>query len=505
MWMRAFVLTGLLAFAAAAQHEHAAPATDLGDVQFSNSGNAAAQPHFVRGLLLLHSFEYPPAAAAFRRAQEADPSFAMAFWGEAMTANHPIWGEQQLENARAILGRLGSNAQARRAKAPTEREKAYLHAVEVLYGEGTKKERDAAYSEAMRQIAEKFPQDLDGRAFYALSLLGLSGDVRNVANYMRAAAVAEEVYEQNKRHPGALHYLIHAYDDPVHAPLGLRAARLYSKVAPAASHAQHMPSHIFFSLGMWDEAVASNTDSLHTAHQQGSGGLHPLHWLAYAHLQRGNRGEAEALMKRLDEQAAANPNPYSLIHQAMVRATWLVETGGAGPESATVPVARGNIGSIGAFAGHELARGLTAIAAGRPADAGKALAGLRALREDGAKKLGESGTAPSRFDLVTAPELEAVRIMELELLAAMRMTEGKTDEALRLAQEAAELEDRTEFEYGPPVTVKPPYELYGELLLRAKRPAEAASKFERALQRYPKRRLSVEGLRRARGAATASR
>jgi len=231
-------------------------AGDLGATNFPNSGAPSAQRDFLRGLLLLHSFEYQGARKSFQAAQGTDPGFAMAYWGEALTYNHPLWGEQDLAAARSALARLAPTIEERAAKAPTARERDYLASAEKLYGDGDKIRRDADYSAALGALARAYPDDLDARAFYALSILGLTGGKRNVANYMRAAAEGEAVYEIDRFHPGALHYLIHAYDDPIHAPLGLRAARLYGSVAPAASHAQHMPSHIFFALGMWDDAIS---------------------------------------------------------------------------------------------------------------------------------------------------------------------------------------------------------------------------------------------------------
>ena len=493
-------VSALLVAPVDAQHDHHAPApaasSDLGDVKFANSGSPEAQSSFIRGLLLLHSFEYRPAAAAFREAQKIDPAFAMAYWGEAMTYNHPIWREQDTEAARAVMNRLAPTPAERASKAATQREKDYLAALEILYGEGTKQDRDAAYSAALEQITRKYPDDLDGRAFYALSLLGLTGDVRDTRNYMRAAAITEEIYEENKRHPGALHYMIHAYDDPIHAPLGLRAARLYSKIAPAASHAQHMPSHIFFALGMWDEGIASNRDSLHTAHQQGSAGYHPLHWLQYAHLQMGHRDDAKKLMELIESDVADEATPYGRVHLAMMRATWLVETGYAPLEKSREPVERGRARMIGAFTGHHLARGLAALHEGNREGAAEALSSLRALIADG-KATSNSDTVGSRLDSVSPEELASAEIMELQLQAAIQQDAGKRDEALRLIDRAATLEDVAVFEYGPPATVKPPYEQYGEMLLAAGRHEEAAAKFEHALSRYPNRRLSVEGLNRA--------
>ena len=175
-----------------------------------------------------------------------------------MTENHPLWLEQNTTEAHKILNRLASTEEARLAKAPTQREKGYLQAVHLLYGEGDKLNRDLAYAEAMRQLSVNFPEDLEAAAFYALALLGSEQGQRNFRTYMKAAAIGEEIFHKNPQHPGAVHYLIHSYDDPIHAPLGLRAARVYGSLAPAASHAQHMPSHIFMALGMWEEVVKAN-------------------------------------------------------------------------------------------------------------------------------------------------------------------------------------------------------------------------------------------------------
>jgi hypothetical protein len=227
----------------------AAPA--YGHVDFANSGAPTAQGDFLDGLALLHDFEYDAAAAAFRRAESADPDFAMAYWGEAMTFNHPVWMQQDLAAARAALNRLAPSSAMRRVKAQTEREKAYLGAAEILYGDGTKENRDVRYEDAMATLHARYPDDVDAAAFYALSILGSAHAGRDVATYMRSAAVLEEAWVSHRDHPGLLHYLIHSYDDPAHAPLGLRAARLYAKIAPDAGHAQHMTSHIFLALGMW--------------------------------------------------------------------------------------------------------------------------------------------------------------------------------------------------------------------------------------------------------------
>jgi len=229
-----------------------------GHVVFANSGSPAAQKDFLEGLALLHDFEYPAAADAFRRAQTTDPDFAMAYWGEAMTFNHPVWMQQDLNAGRAALNKLAPSPAERREKAKTDREKEYLDAIEVLYGEGTKEERDFRYMEVMAKLHAHYPDDIDATAFYGLAILGTAHEGRNETKYMRAAGVLEETWIDNRNHPGLLHYLIHSYDDPTHAALGLRAARLYAKIAPDAGHAQHMTSHIFLALGMWKETVDAN-------------------------------------------------------------------------------------------------------------------------------------------------------------------------------------------------------------------------------------------------------
>ena len=162
-----------------------------GKVQFANSGSESAQERFLYGLAQLHNFEYDSAAEAFQAAQKQDPGFAMAYWAEAMTKNHPIWMEQEADAARSVLKKLGATAQERIAKAPTEREKNYLRTIEVLYGKGDKESRDFQYAEAMRDLAKKYPEDPNAAAFYALSLLGTAHEGRDTATYMRAAAVLE--------------------------------------------------------------------------------------------------------------------------------------------------------------------------------------------------------------------------------------------------------------------------------------------------------------------------
>ncbi|HET9709057.1 MAG TPA: hypothetical protein VFP39_12220, partial [Gemmatimonadales bacterium] len=275
----------LLVRAAAAQTPH------LGTIDFPNSGAAAAQPAFIRGVLLLHSFEYGPAAAAFQEAERLDPEFAMAYWGEALTYTHPVWDQQDVNAGRATLQRLGPTPAARRARAPTAREQAYLDAVETLYGRGSKAARDTAYSRAMGRLVARFPQDLDAKVFYAASLLGLNQGDRDTVTYLRAAKILEQVFRAAPAHPGAAHLLIHCYDDPAHARLGLAAARAYATIAPDAPHAHHMTTHIFLALGMWDDVVSQNEIAAGPDRASWTP-THYTYWLGYGYLQQGRYEEA---------------------------------------------------------------------------------------------------------------------------------------------------------------------------------------------------------------------
>jgi len=212
-------------------HEsHGAPdpsAPVLGVIDFPTSASAESHEAFVRGVLLMHNFHYPLAAKSFREAQRLDSTAVMGYWGEAMTYNHPLWSEQDIAAARLVVAKFKDTPKL------TERERAYVNAVKLLYGDGDKRARDAAYSAVMEKIYTRYPDDLDAAAFYSLSLLGLvNPQEKGYRLQARAGAIALEVYQKNPNHPGAAHYIIHAFDDPEHAILALPAARRYASIAP---------------------------------------------------------------------------------------------------------------------------------------------------------------------------------------------------------------------------------------------------------------------------------
>jgi tetratricopeptide (TPR) repeat protein len=460
----------------------------LGTIEFKTSGSAEAQKEFLHGVLLLHSFEYPDARTAFIKAEQLDQNFAMAYWGEAMTYNHPIWNERDRENAIAALKKLAPTREQRLQKAPTQKEKDFLNAVEVLFEDGEKKERDAAYAEAMSQMYRKYTDDLEAASFYALALLGSSENSRDVPTYMKAAAIAEEVFAKNPQHPGAVHYLIHSYDDPVHAPLGLRAARVYAKIAPSAVHALHMPSHIFLALGMWDDVESCN-DASWKASKFNS--YHAAHWLEYAYLQKGKFPEARELLNKVESQAKSGAD-YSWYIPAM-RAAYVIETQSKFSDLAASPaVPSGDSFAYGVA--DIFAAGLSAIREKKIDDAIKYHSDIQ--KAIGSENTSESKAAECKAHMANMSPAEnlAVQVMEKELQAAILNAQGKKDDALRLMKEATALEDSMTFEFGPPLPVKPSHELYAELLLEAGKYKEAQVEFNKALARAPRRTLSLQGL-----------
>jgi tetratricopeptide (TPR) repeat protein len=461
----------------------------LGDLEFPNSGAAAAQNDFIRGVLFLHSFEYESAALAFRAAQRVDPGFALAYWGEAMTYTHPIWNQQDVPAARAALNRLGLTQEVRNSRAGSARERDYLSAVEALYGDGSKPVRDTLFARRMERVAATYPDDVEAQLFFALALMGLSQGVRNVPTYMRAGAIAEGVFEQHPNHPGAAHYVIHAFDDPVHAPLGLRAARAYSRIAPSAGHAQHMTTHIFLALGMWPQVVKQNEiaqeATLRTTDRTRWFAGHYTSWLGYALLQQGRFDAARSHLLLIAENEARSSRSGGGAALGAMRAAYLVETERWTDTAVTGSAALSAPGAQ--HPGETFARGFAGLRTSRRSRAEGALATLEG-------SLATPDQSPQSQDPHT-------RVMAAQLRALLLADEGNKDGAIALLRRTAAIEDTVPVEFGPPVVVKPTHELIGELLLGMGRARAAQHEFARALEQGPRRLRALAGLVRAATAA----
>jgi hypothetical protein len=506
---RGFLVSTLLVATLPAQPK--LPAQPLGKITFLTSGAAAAQAPFIRGVLFLHSFEYDDAIDAFRLAQRADPGFAMAYWGEALAYNQPLWYNESPEKARGVLARLAPTRAARQANAPTAREKGYLDAVERLFGDGAKAARDRAYADRMAELTRQYPDDDEAAAFYALALLAtIPAGERNVAVSLQAGNIALAILKKNPEHPGAAHYALHAFDNAGRAELGLQAARTYARIAPASSHARHMPSHVFLPLGMWDEAVASDESafaaSVDLAKRKGLSAsqydFHSLSWLHYEYLQQGRFAKAREAMAEVqramvgaggsgrsggssgsggsggaehqhESEIGRGFNPISLKSElASMKARLVVESGDWSPMKG-----QGSFDNIDEL----FALGMASIPLRDP---GRADAALENLTD-------ASKTVPDR----DARDIAAIMAAELDGL--VKLGRNARAAALTALARGAQLEAARPKPVARPYPIKPAGELYAEILLGTGNAAAAVTQFKAALARTPGRAQSLLGLARA--------
>ncbi|MEW6126905.1 MAG: tetratricopeptide repeat protein [Acidobacteriota bacterium] len=490
----------------------------LGSVDFPTSAKSPeAQKHFIRGVAALHSFWFEEALEAFRAATKIEPDFMMGYWGEAMAHNHPLWSEQDTESGRKVLTKLQD------AKNLTDKERAFIGAARALYGEGDKLTRDKAYAAAMEKIYNDYPKDSEAAIFYSLSLLGTvrAGD-KGYARQMKAGAIALEVYQKNPNHPGAAHFIIHAFDDPEHAILALPAAYRYAQIAPESSHARHMPSHIFVQLGMWDNVATSNESAWEASDVWVKRknlpiylrDYHSLHWLNYAYLEQGRYKKAEETMEVMRESMRKSnyendmrPNYYEnnyvtmsadlivgterwsdakQIFDAMPKSTAKAAT----PAPASGEHAGHTMGSSDAKTVRPTAqrfRYLTTFING--------LAAAAMNKTDEAER--NAAELAEVAKLFNGQQAKSIEIMQLEVRAFAASMKGAHEQAIELMKRATALEEDMSPPSGPPSLIKPSHELYGEILLRANRPKEAAQAFSVALARQPNRVRSLIGAARA--------
>jgi tetratricopeptide (TPR) repeat protein len=477
----------------------------LGELTFDVTGSEEAKEIFKKVHLLLHSFEYQDACEVFLEAQKADPDFAMAYWGEAMTYNHSIWQEQDLEKGREALRKLGETAEDRIGKAKTELEKKFIQSLNILYGEGSKTDRDQAYARFMGELYQRYPDNHEVASFYALSLLGSVTVGRSDDVYQQSARISEKILQENPNHPGALHYFIHANDDPYHAGTAVEVANEYAVVAPDAAHALHMPTHIYLALGMWDKVVSSNEVSWQASVNRkerknlsnDAYGYHSYHWLQYGYLQQGRLEEARKTLENMIQYCAELPSARARAHEVFFKSTYLVETNDWNSEFSLKETDTKEL--------NILTRSMEAFVKGMKFYHTKDNASLENLilamekdRQVESAKISDAGIAlcnsgGANRENATVLDVNLSHVLEMELRAMQAWMQNDLETTERWLKEASTLEANVSYSYGPPAVVKPSHELYGEFLLSLNRAEEAIAQFDKALQLAPKRVMALRG------------
>ena len=484
----------------------------VGKVTFPITCSPDVQSDFARGVALLHSFFYEEARRVFTSIAERDPKCAMAQWGIAMTWWHPIWTPPTADEMRAGKAAI---EKAMAMNTGTDRERGFITALNTYYntpdsstaapvgqschGPVGPRDRVVAYEKAMRQLRDKYPDDFEVQTFYAFSVLGVGYATPNdttLSKQLEAAGILEKLWKQNAKHPGVVHYLIHAYDYPQFAQRGLTAAKTYDSIAPWVPHALHMPSHIFTRLGMWDESIAANQASAEASrayaamrHRDATEAeeLHALDYMAYSYLQEAQDAEAKKIVDLAAKVRTTNPPlefsaAYALAaiptRYAFERNDWAA--------AANLPIP--NLPHWSSFPfmealieyGHALGRAHT----GNIDGARNAIARMQELRD---------ATKDSKFDYFKSH-------LDLQMQAAsawLAAAEGKKDEAIDMLRRAADSEDVLGKHPVSPGAFIPIREQLGALLLEIGRPTEAQREFGSALKIYPGRFRGLYGAAQA--------
>jgi len=477
----------------------------LGVLTLDVTGSDEAKQVFRKGYLLLHSFEYQDACEVFLEVQKIDPDFAMAYWGEAMTYNHSIWQEQDYDKGRKALQKLGNTSEERLSRAKTDLEKEFIKSIDVLYGEGAKADRDQAYARVMGELYKRYPENHEVASFYALALLGSVTVGRNVDVYQQSARISEKILKENPNHPGALHYFIHANDDPYHASQAVVVANEYAKVAPDAAHALHMPTHIYLALGMWDNVVSSNEVSWQSSVSRkerkslsnDAYGYHSYHWLQYGYLQQGRQEDGRKSLENMIAYCTELPSARARTHEVLFKSTYLAETEDwnsifAAKETDTKDL---NIltRSIEYFV-----KGMKSYHAKDKTSLENLIHEIESDRMVESAKISDAGIAlcnsgGASRENATKLDIDLSHVIEMELRAMSAWMQNDLITTEKWMKDAATLEESVSYSYGPPVVVKPSHELYGEFLIASGRANDAVVQFDKALQLAPKRLLSLRG------------
>src|SRR3954470_22413471 len=454
----------------------------LGKLSFPTSCDPKVQAEFDRGVAMLHSYWFLIARRTFEGVLKQDPNCAMAYWGVAMDflgntlATTPTRADAQaawdaLEKARAIGGK-------------THRERDWIETLSAHFRDHDKvpvNARLAAYSAAMAQMAQSYPNDYEVEAFYGLALQAAApkSDL-TYANQIKSAALLEKLFEQNPQHPGVTHYLIHAYDFPPLAEKGIAAARRYAGIAPAVPHARHMPSHIYSMVGMWEESVGSNASSIEIQPDY----YHAADFSVYAHLQLAQDTKAKALTEKSLATADRGDRPINFVNftakNAMPARYVLERADWAGASALPLKPSQYPQGDSLTHFARGLGMARNADLAGAKAEI-EAIKALRAALE----KSNQSYWADRSEEQVLA------------ISAWIALKEGARDQALKLMRAAADGEDGSVKHVAMENRLYPFRELLAELLLETSQPAAALKEFEAALKQTPNRYRAFLGIARA--------
>ncbi len=481
---------------AAQEHHHELSAEEVGSVQFVTSCSKTVVVSFNRAVALLHSFQYEQSREAFDEISKKDPSCAMAQWGVAMSHYHGLWRNGDTSAGRLALRKAqqiaGSNP------ATTSREKAYIDALAEVYAEDAKDTtaydrkdvttHDLAFEKKMGQLQAAYPDDIEAAIFHAITLYIVAPKTdKTFANQRRCGEILEPLFPKQPHHPGIAHYIIHCYDNPVLAEKGIAAARLYARIAPASAHANHMPSHIFTRVGLWDESISSNIKSAQLAaaaeptSQNGEARdqrLHAMDYLEYAYLQTGRTKQAKSL---LDEMKSLAPVPgltivgdYAL---AAIPARAAIELG-KWEQASALTVRKGAVPWAEAITWAAIGEG--SARAGNLERAASAEQTLAALR-DSTSKLNNTYWA------------NQIEVQRREVSAWMAEKAGNTADSFSKMRSAVELEESMDKDAVTPGAITPAREMLAELLLLENHPRESLTEYEAVLKVAPNRFNALYG------------
>ena len=458
----------------------------LGKLSFPTSCDPKVQAEFERGVAMIHSYWFLIARRTFEGVLREDPNCAMAYWGIALDLlNNSLAVVPPRADAEAAWAAL---EKARAVGAKTQRERDWIEALSAYFRDHDKlpvNVRLAAYNNAMEQLAQRYTDDYEAQAFYALSLqASASPSDTTYANQLKSVAILEKLYDQNPQHPGVTHFIIHAYDYHPLAEKGIPAARRYATIAPAVPHARHMPSHIYSMVGLWEELIASNASALAIQPDY----YHAADFSVYAHLQLAQDAKAKALMEKSIATADRGDRPVTFVNftakNAMSARYVLERSDWAG--AAALPFTSSQYPQPDSLI--RFTRGLGMARTGDLAGAKAEIEAIKALRA-ALEKSNQSYWADRSEEQMLA------------ISAWIALKEGAPDQALRFMRAAADGEDGSVKHVAMENRLYPLRELFAELLLETGQPAAALSEFEAALKQTPNRYRAFLGIARAANAA----